>query len=197
MNEINAATRQVIAALRADNDLAALVQGVYLRRAPQGTPSPYVSVTPQSASDINSVAGCRAYTELLYNVQVVGVTETAEQADALEAAAARIDTIFTSSAASGTVATDTALFRPALSVKSCARVSAFDYEETSPSSGAAIQHLGGLYRVVVRVPAVIAAPPPGGGSGGGIVIDIIDGADGDGDVIPVIPIGVPIQIGGG
>ena len=150
MNEIAALNRLVYDALTSDETLSALVTGAYLRRAPQGAAYPYALFTPQSAVDINTVSASRALTNLVYNVQVVGVNETSADSDAFEAAAARLDAVLTG--AEGVVEADEALGRPAISVSGLHRESSFQYDEPS-SQGAPVEHCGGLYRAFVQIAA--------------------------------------------
>jgi Protein of unknown function (DUF3168). len=151
MNEIAAVSRLITETLSSSEDLNDLVSGVYLRRAPQGAAWPYVVFTPASSVDINTVgsAAPRLMSSLVYNVQVMGVAETADQVDQLERAAALVDSLLTG--AQGLIEADTELSRPAIRIDGLFRESSFDYEETAPSSGAAIQHIGGLYRTYATV----------------------------------------------
>ena len=124
----------LFAALDASSPLAALVADrVYHRLAPDAAALPLVSFNLQGIAPEERTYSHAAYVEAPWLVKAIA--ESRSSAEAVYAAAhAALDT-------SGAVAAS------GVRILDCTRLYLVDYQETEPSDGTVLHHVGGVYRV--------------------------------------------------
>jgi hypothetical protein len=131
--EADACEQLIYSTLNGDATLTALVTGVYIDLAPEGTAFPFVVFQEMSGRDLMEVGSNRIWTNFVYSVKVIG--QTASFAD-LRTAVARVDVLLHK--LSGTAASGT--------IHACIREQSVRLLELAPG-GLQVRHSGGIYRL--------------------------------------------------
>lgn len=136
MSEVVTADRWLVEMLKSDSALMALVSDVYTYPIRASAQLPYVLVSEQALTDLNSTGGNRLWVNGLWVVRAV--FESVMWTGNIDVAANRIDAVLHGKEGAVTGG----------NVWACVREQPFRLVENN--GGQTIRHLGGIYRILVK-----------------------------------------------